>query len=53
MHDAGLGQSTKFQNQNILVFIYLVVHTCKLKDVDTFIEQFYEIFYITLRENIR
>ena len=49
MHDARLGQ-----NQNILVYYYfLVVQTCKLKDVDAFIEQFNNLFYTTLRECLR
>ena len=33
--------------------VFLVVQTCKLKDVDAFIEQFHNIFYTTLREFLR
>ena len=33
--------------------IFLVVQTCKLKDVDAFIEQFNNLFYTTLRECLR
>ena len=29
--------------------LFLVVQTCKLKDVDAFIEQFNNLFYTTLR----
>ena len=33
--------------------LFLVVQTCKLKDVDEFIEQFNNLFYRTLRECLR
>ena len=33
--------------------LFLVVQTCKLKDVDAFIEQFNNLFYTTLRECLR
>ena len=55
MHDARLYRAKyKVQNQNILVYYYFhVVQTCKLKDVDAFIEQFNNLFYTTLRECLR
>ena len=33
--------------------LFFVVQTCKLKDVDAFIEQFNNLFYTTLRECLR
>ena len=51
MHDERLGQSTKSRTKNSSLF--LVVQTCKLKDVDAFIEQFSNLFYTTLRECVR
>ena len=48
MHDARVGQRTNPEPK-----WYLVVQTCKLKDVDAFIEQFNNLFYPTLRECLR
>ena len=33
--------------------LFLVVQTCKLKDVDALVGQFHDIFYTTLRECLR
>ena len=52
MHDARLRQSTKSRTKTFYS-LFLVVQTCKLKDVDAFIEQFNDLFYTTLRECLR
>ena len=51
MHDARLEQ--KYKAQNILVYLLSYKHIYKLKDVESFIEQFNDIFYTTLRECLR
>ena len=52
MYDTRLGQSIQGPEPK-LSSLFLVVQTCKLKDVDPFIELFYDIFYTTLRECLR
>ena len=51
MHYARLGQSTKSRAKHSSLFF--VIQTCKLKDIDAFIEQFNNLFYTTLRECLR
>ena len=49
MHVQGKVQSPESKHSSL----FLVVQTCKLKDVDAFIEQFNNLFYTTLRECLR
>ena len=49
MHIQGKVQSPEPKHSSL----FLVVQTCKLKDVDAFIEQFNNLFYTTLRECLR
>ena len=52
MHDARLGQSIQSPEPRHSS-LFLVVQTCKLKDVNALIEQFNNLFYSTLRECLR
>ena len=52
MHLGRLGQSIQSPEPKHCR-LFLVVQTCKLKDVDAFIEQFHDIFYTALREKCR
>ena len=49
MHVKGKVQSPEPKHFSL----FLVVQTCKLKDVDAFIEQFNNLFYTKLRECLR
>ena len=49
MHVYGKVQSPEPEHSSL----FLVVQTCKLKDVNAFIEQFNNLFYTTLRECLR
>ena len=49
MHVLGKVQSSEPKHSSL----FLVVQTCKLKDVDAFIEQFSNLFYTILRECLR
>ena len=49
MHVWGKVQSPEPKHSSL----FLVVQTCKLKDIDAFIEQFHYIFYTTLRKYLR
>ena len=49
MHIKGKVQSPQPKHSSL----FLVVQTCKLEDVDAFIEQFHDIFYTTLPECLR
>ena len=51
MHDHVLGKVQRSEPKHSSLF--LVVQTCKLKDVDAFIEQFHDIFCTLLRECLR
>ena len=54
MHVQGKVQSPEQKHSSLLLFSCRTsVQTCKLKDVDAFIEQFNNLFYTTLRECLR